>query len=98
MEISQASRLVCVCLRDRQRRAPLRGEDVQADGAVRVDVAVVDLRGEVHLEGDPSGRFVANQRSWQREAERRTRPIVCDLMQNELCTMAASQEATVNGP
>jgi hypothetical protein len=34
-----------------QSRAPLVSEDVQADASVRVDVGVVDPRGEVDLGG-----------------------------------------------
>lgn len=36
-------------LRDGQRGAPLVFQDVQADAAVGVDVAVIDARREVHL-------------------------------------------------
>ena len=36
-------------LRDRQRWRPLIPQDVKADGAVRVDVRVVDLRCEADL-------------------------------------------------
>ena len=36
-------------LRDRQSRAPLVPENVQADTAIRVDIGVVDLRRERHL-------------------------------------------------
>lgn len=36
-------------LRDRQGRAPLVPQNVQADAAIRVDIRVVDLRRERHL-------------------------------------------------
>jgi hypothetical protein len=36
-------------LGDGERRAPLVPQDVQADGAVAVDVGVVDAGGEVDL-------------------------------------------------
>ena len=35
--------------RDRQRRTPLIPEDVKTDGSIRIDVGVVDLRGEADL-------------------------------------------------
>ena len=38
-------------LRDGERRAPLVPQDVQANGAVAVDVGVVDAGGEVDLRG-----------------------------------------------
>ena len=38
-------------LGDGERRAPLIPQDVQANGAVAVDVGVVDASGEVDLRG-----------------------------------------------
>ena len=38
-------------LRDGERRAPLVPQNVQANGAVAVDVRVVDAGGEVDLRG-----------------------------------------------
>ena len=38
-------------LRDGERRAPLVSQNIQADGAVAVDVGVVNAGGEVDLRG-----------------------------------------------
>lgn len=38
-------------LRDGERRAPLVPQNIQADGAVAVDVGVVNAGGEVDLRG-----------------------------------------------
>ena len=47
-------------LGDGERGAPVVLEDVEADDAVAVDVAVVDARAEGHLDRASSARFTCD--------------------------------------